>query len=632
MSIQSAGTFIREARRKAGLTQEQLAEGICAPSSLSSIERGACGVSPSTFRSLVEKTGISAEAFPTFVDRTDFDCFYALKRARFYLDSWFLNEAYKELEKLYDMKCSGNRFHYQEWLLLVCYLQLRSGCCDYDTVRQYATEAIDLSLPQFDLKQIDSKFLSVNEIELLICLASAQLYLGHSEEVRSLCMQLTEYLTHTRYDSTQKHLLMAENAIVYTKYLLASGLYPQAMETAEHFRLLMIQESNDTCLYELTFLLCLANYHIGNEEAALQYFKTCFYSAHSAGSCYATLCRRYILEHTTLTISAQILSLPDIPVKSYTFKILTDTSLHNGICDLSSLQLYQLGNLIHDLRTEQSITQNTLCQGLCSKSTLSKIESNTQMPDASLAEALLQRLGISDTVFTFFGNETETKLHELKNSLFQNFSCDHDAIAYTLDELEQALQGTDFPLYRQYLLYKKAVYGRNPDQNISMLEEALAVTLPNFSIKHILHYRLTWNELTIINNLAAAYNENGNSTVAVHYLYSIMEYLDENQIDVLLAKRIKTVVISMLSKLLYCIEQHRELLCLFSNTTLFPFCSTYYTGIFFGNLFQSAGFQNDPNKDVYAAYSYYCFLLTNHTLLAEKVDKYLHKNFENTVD
>ena len=53
MSIRNAGKTIKEARLKAGMTQEQLSEGICTVLSLSRIENGSCGVSAVTFQALM---------------------------------------------------------------------------------------------------------------------------------------------------------------------------------------------------------------------------------------------------------------------------------------------------------------------------------------------------------------------------------------------------------------------------------------------------------------------------------------------------------------------------------------------------------------------------------------------------
>ena len=109
MGVRNAGKAIREARIKAGLTQEQLSEGVCSVLSLSRIENGSAGVSPVTFQALMAHAGASCEVYPIFANRTDFDCFYTLNRARFYLGSWQLDYAFKELNKIEDLHCANNK-------------------------------------------------------------------------------------------------------------------------------------------------------------------------------------------------------------------------------------------------------------------------------------------------------------------------------------------------------------------------------------------------------------------------------------------------------------------------------------------------------------------------------------------
>lgn len=109
MSVRSAKDAIREARLKAGLTQEQLAEGVCSLQALSRIESGVSGVSPATFQALMEHAGASCERFPTFAGRDDFDCYCSLKYARFHLETLQLQDAYEELQKMEDRNWADNK-------------------------------------------------------------------------------------------------------------------------------------------------------------------------------------------------------------------------------------------------------------------------------------------------------------------------------------------------------------------------------------------------------------------------------------------------------------------------------------------------------------------------------------------
>lgn len=61
MGVRNAGKAIREARLKAGLTQEQLSKGVCSVLSLSRIENGSAGVSPVTFQALMAHAVLPAK-------------------------------------------------------------------------------------------------------------------------------------------------------------------------------------------------------------------------------------------------------------------------------------------------------------------------------------------------------------------------------------------------------------------------------------------------------------------------------------------------------------------------------------------------------------------------------------------
>ncbi len=55
---------------------------------------------------------------------------------------------------------------------------------------------------------------------------------------------------------------------------------------------------------------------------------------------------------------------------------------------------YSCGQLIKKLRKNGGLTQEELADGICSVSTISRIENDRQVPHLKKMEALLQRLGI----------------------------------------------------------------------------------------------------------------------------------------------------------------------------------------------------------------------------------------------
>ena len=559
MGVRNAGKAIREARLKAGLTQEQLSEGVCSVLSLSRIENGSAGVSPVTFQALMAHAGAPCEVYPIFAGRTDFDCFYTLNRARFYMDSWQLDYAFKELNKIEDLHFANNKLYYQEWLSLYGRLLVRSGCKNHSAIYDLFSMALHITRPQIDYSDFRHLLLSIVEIELLIDIAQELLYLGKCDLCYSICSQIASYLTNAEIDYLKKDYLYAEYAIVYTKYLLEMKDYKKALSIADHHRHKMVQNSEDSPLLELTFLTSLGYYYTGEVETAYTYFKNAFYAAHSIDSYYAVMCRNYVLNEHMFVLDDYLSQMDDIPQITFPMKKAINTSdLTDGTYDFFSTDVLTIGRLIHELRTEQGLSQTILCQGLCSKSKLSKIENESLQPDVFLTEALLQRLGISERGFTFWGSERESKIYELRFKLIHlqlgNYSKQHSLLV----SLENLLQQTDI-LSRQFYLFHCAIWENKPQKRIVLLYEALYCTLPDFHILNIHNYRLTWNELTILNNIAYQYLLTDTPYIGSQILQKLLEYNKISHLDILFQQTIFPISLYMLSRSFYNQKRFQEL-------------------------------------------------------------------------
>ena len=632
MSLRNAGLVIREARLKAGLTQEQLSDGICRLKSLSRIETGVLGVSPSTFEALMERAGSNTKASPIFANRTDFNCFYSLKRAHFFWDYWQLRSAYDELEKIEKMNWANNKYYYQEWLLLHCKIQLRSGCGshrqNYDTI----TDAISISIPDFHYDEINKMLLSVTEIELFIALAHEAFYINELDICVDICSQISTYLTNSALSFYEKEQLLAENAIVYSKYLLAIKDFNAAYKMADAFRHKAIFNMNNSVLHELSFLTALGLYYNGDIKNAYELFESTIYSAHSTGSCYATICTNYIKTLHNIKVSDDLINLPIIPLEAFDFKsfyiVLED--LGDGSYDLTSPDMLSLGGLIRELRIEQKLSQTILCYGLCSKSKLSKIENNILQPEIALAEALLQRLGINDNAFTFLGNKHESELSSLQQALRKTKYSDYNLVKNLLHSMEKVLTPKD-TLYYQYFLYKNTNYLENCEEIITQLNTALSLTLPNFNINEILNYRLSWLELTILNNLSAAYCDGPSPSLGIQYFYKILEYISTNNIDIFLSSKISGITTAMLFRRLYRFNRFSEMIeVLPMITSINPCIAADICSLanIYAHFSQALGECKHYNKMItIAKYSIGCYKLYENEKLITNLCQFIHEDF-----
>ena len=485
MSINNAGKIIKEARLRAGLTQEELSEGICSALSLSHIENNHIGISPVTFQALMAHAGASHELFPIFANRRDFDCYYSCYRIEFYINSWQLKLAHEELDKLQKWGFANNILYYQKWLYLNGLLQIRSGNLNHALVLELLEKALKLTRPHIDYRDFRMVFLSSTELEILICVARELLFVGEDELTFLICSQMNSYLVNSEIDDFTKKTLLAKNALVYSMYLLHIKDYKEALAVADSYRHKMANNSCDDPLLELSFVTCLACYYCGDETRAYRLFNNVFFTAYSIDSHFATMCRNYVTKHKLFNLDDYIMEYADIPKEYYEIKKDIDTStLTDGSYDFFSPDILTIGSLIKELRKEQKISQTILCQGLCSKSKLSKIENNTLQPDVFLVEALLQRLGLSERVFTFYGNAMQSRLHNLKLKLVRSRLMPKEEYRELLDQFEALLPKDDLYL-KQLDTFLALDFIESPEEIISTLMEALLYTLPEFDIQYI---------------------------------------------------------------------------------------------------------------------------------------------------
>lgn len=628
MSVQNAGTAIREARLTAGLTQEKLSDGVCSVLSLSRIENNSAGVSPATFQALMARTGAPTEAFPAFANRADFACFYNLKRASFYLDSWQLATAFDELEKIEATNWADNKFYYQEWLYLHGRLQFCSGCGSHTHICRLLLAAMHVTRPDFACPDISSLLLSVTEIRILTLLAQELLSLGQTDSCASLCTQLTSYLSDTHILYLEKDRLLAELSIVSGKYLLADGKYPAALERVEAHRQKMMQNMTDAPLFELTFLTGLCHHLIGDKADALSLFQTAFYAAHSIESCYATTCRHCLETELKIVLPIDTALFPDIPLVPYEQKQAADAiTLGDGTYDLFAPDALSLGRLIRDLRTEKKIPQARLCQGLCSKSKLSKIENETLWPDVLLAETLLERLGISSDIFTFFGDKREATLFELRMRMIRITYSERAHMHTYIEEMSKLITHKDI-LYWQYLCFEKAQFIDNPTDKMAELERVLSMTLPGFQFHMLSNYDLSWTELTILNSLCHACADS-NIVAGTKYFYKFLEYQQLSDIDILLSKRTLPVTTGMLTRRLYIQNRYAEIMEL-TDTFSSPLMksSLYFTGHVYGHFCQVlAKQQKIADTTKFFHYAYYNLTITGSCELSHILKQDMESDF-----
>lgn len=497
MPVRSSGEILKEARINAGLTQEQFSEGICSSNSLARIERGELGVSASTFQALLSRVGITSELMPCFASREDFECYYLLKKINWRLEHYQLKSVADELQAIKDMNWANNKYYFQEWILYRCISQVLSFDCDYDEVYEELVNALYVSRESFDFEDFKTQLLSQTEINLLLLIEGVALICNKDELVFNIHNQLRTYIINSTMTFLEKDFLLAKDALVYTGYLMRTCDYEEALKISDRYRHLMVQREDNITLMFLTFEVGLCHYQLRNLAEADNYIKVAYYSSHGMNYVMANYIKHFLEEYTDYEMTEYMKSLPDIIFEKPILPTYCPTQeLSEPTFNYIDSSTFTIGDLIYTLRTEQKLSQSLLCKGLCSTSKLSKIENGTLQPDIILVEALLQRLGISERIFGFWGNKKEAELYELKYRLIY-YRLSDDDYEDNLKKMRALITPKDHLYYQDYLVAKSV--NQPPEKALALLKDALDCTLPEFDFQSIKLYRLTWEELCILN-------------------------------------------------------------------------------------------------------------------------------------
>lgn len=200
---------------------------------------------------------------------------------------------------------------------------------------------------------------------------------------------------------------------------------------------------------------------------------------------------------------------------------------------------YPLGIIIRQRRDMLGLSQQQLCQGICDRSTLSRIERGDQVPAYSTLRALLQRLGLQEKDIRFFLSQPDFETAQLQKEIVALNTRKQWLQAQQKIRQLQALPTAADPLTRQFILRAKALAGYEQDgkavpysyeEQRQMLLEALQISCPGIDPEHLQGHLLGEEEGKLLNQIAITYSESGERRRAIEIYRQLMDYIQTHQV------------------------------------------------------------------------------------------------------
>lgn len=222
--------------------------------------------------------------------------------------------------------------------------------------------------------------------------------------------------------------------------------------------------------------------------------------------------------------------------------------------------IYNIGTLIKSRREELKISQEDLCAGICSISTLSRIENGHGVSTQSHATMLLQRLGYYDTTAFVFQSGEEIEMHNLQQKiLHKHMLRKYSDAAEQLKELEKYKQHFDamdklfFELVSELL---KTYASATPDKrNLENFERIIRITHPEYSLDSLPKV-LTHYEALAMNNIAICYALDEQQNESLRIFEHLIDYYNSYVIDIELSKKFLPMAYYNASKILGMIGEY----------------------------------------------------------------------------
>lgn len=162
----------------------------------------------------------------------------------------------------------------------------------------------------------------------------------------------------------------------------------------------------------------------------------------------------------------------------------------------------KIGSAIYYFRENNYISQSKLCKGLCSVSTLSRIEAGERDVDSLLLEALLERLGKTPNQFELILTDLDYESYQNREEIKKLIEKKNITVAESRLNMYERISGSKGSVHKQFIVTCRALLnelkGGPMEQTIDLFMDAISYTVPDFKANKINEYHLSNTELNII--------------------------------------------------------------------------------------------------------------------------------------
>ncbi|MEE0811795.1 helix-turn-helix domain-containing protein [Blautia sp.] len=274
------GEVIKKRRKELGLTQEELCEGICEPSTISRIESGRQVPAKNKLDALLQRLGLPGERYYALMSKDEMEISNLKEKVISCNVARNAVEGLRNLDKLEALTAEDDHLLRQFILRSRIFLgYIKEGkVCPYTLKekKKMLQEAIRLTIPDFDEEEINKNIYTVEEIKVINLIALTYSDAGQNRKAIDIYYQLLKYMKGHIMSLSEANRLIVLICYNCSRSLYFEKRYEESIEIANMGVKTSIEERYSGCFGGLFSILGHAYY----AEEKFEDSKQCFYQSY----------------------------------------------------------------------------------------------------------------------------------------------------------------------------------------------------------------------------------------------------------------------------------------------------------------------------------------------------------------
>ena len=275
------GEVIKRKRKELRLTQEELCEGICEPSTISRIESGKQVPAKNKLDALLQRLDLPGDRYYALLSKNELEISNLQSQVISCNVSKNKRDGLQYLEKLEGIVSEDDHLIRQ----FILRSKVALGYLDGENIRSYTFdekekmlfEALYLTVPKFDIEEIDKNYYTVEEIKIINQIALNYSDAGENKKAIDVYNQLLKYIEKHLMNLKESNGLLILIAYNYSRSLYFEKRYEESIDIANLGLEASRQERCFSCLGGLLSVLGHALYVEGKLEESKKHLLQSFY-------------------------------------------------------------------------------------------------------------------------------------------------------------------------------------------------------------------------------------------------------------------------------------------------------------------------------------------------------------------